>query len=96
MQPHHGEQDSPELKKLFQRFDKQGTDEEEKSHSEGRLVPDDEGDVVYTIGLAKGQVVIDYGKPVVWIAMGASDARMMAEFLIDRADSLDHMKSKVL
>lgn len=39
------------------------------THSEGKLRPDDEGDIQLAIGHEKGCVVINFGSPVAWIGL---------------------------
>ncbi len=43
-------------------------------HPEGILVPSDEGGIQYRIGSESGKVVLDFGKPVVWVGFNPEDA----------------------
>ena len=56
---------------------------------EGKLNEDDEGEIRIAIGHQDGKVVIDFGKPVAWLGFTPSQARGIAETLINHADRLD-------
>lgn len=43
-------------------------------HPEGILVPSDEGGFQYRVGAEAGKVVLDFGKPVVWVGFNPEDA----------------------
>lgn len=53
----------------------------------GKLNPDDEGELVFQVGHdLKGNVIIDFGKPVTWFAFPHDMAVALAELLIDHAE----------
>lgn len=91
---HHGEGMSPEMRKLFeneqasrQRFQDQVDRRAQRSWSEGRTGPSDDGDLAFAIGSdpATGLVRVDFGKPVEWIGMPAQQAVELAQALIKHA-----------
>ena len=57
----------------------------------GKLNEDDEGEIAIAIVSVKatGKVLIDFGKPVVWLAMNANQAKGLGELLIKHAGDLD-------
>jgi hypothetical protein len=61
-----------------------------RTFPEGKIDPSDEGEVVIGVAAdrAHGSVVINFGTPVRWIALGPDQARELAQFLIARADEL--------
>ena len=56
------------------------------SYPEGKLNKDDEGGVVFKVGTENGQVTINFGKPIVWIAFSPMQAIEIAKILITRAN----------
>ena len=56
-------------------------------YPEGKLNPDDEGEIAFAIGADKPnkKVLIDFGKPVAWIAMTPDQATQFARILIEKA-----------
>lgn len=52
----------------------------------GQLSPDDEGELQFGITNSNGQVIINFGKPVAWLAFGPHQARLLAEGLLKHAD----------
>jgi len=56
----------------------------------GRLAESDEGEILFAVGVVeKGKVIINFGKPIVWIGMSAKQARRLAKILRRRADQID-------
>jgi len=60
-------------------------------HPEGRLTEDDEGEIQFAVAADKaaGKVVIDFGKPVAWMGMNASQARDLGMLLFRGAGQVD-------
>lgn len=58
-------------------------------HPNGRLTPTDEGGIRFAVGARNGTVVLDFGKPVVWVGMPPSQARQLAEALVRHADAIE-------
>jgi len=58
------------------------------SYSEGKLNPTDEGDLQVAIHDERGNVRIDFGKKVAWVAMPPETAIAFARLIIKRAESL--------
>lgn len=56
-------------------------------HPEGKLNPDDEGEIAFAIGADREnkKVLIDFGTPVKWIAMNPDQATQFAHILIEKA-----------
>jgi hypothetical protein len=52
---------------------------------EGRLTPNDEGNIQFAIGEQNGKVVIDFGTPVHWLGMTPQQASDFASTLLNRA-----------
>lgn len=60
----------------------------------GKVSPDDEGELNIAVFLIKGQVRIEFGKPVAWISMPASRAKDFAELILRHAAKLDEIEGK--
>jgi hypothetical protein len=56
---------------------------------EGKLTPEDEGEIQIAIGHKDGKVVVDFGKPTVWIGFTPAQARDIADLLMLRADTCE-------
>lgn len=93
---HHNEGMSPELRKLFeeqqeikarQRFQDQVNDRAKRIWSDGRVGPTDDGDLAFVVGPHpdKELVVVDFGKPVEFVAMHPHQAVELAQSLIRHA-----------
>lgn len=51
----------------------------------GKLDSTDEGELRFAVAHRDGKVIVDFGSPVVWIGLDASDARQLAEILLRHA-----------
>lgn len=51
-------------------------------HSQGKLTPQDEGDIQFRVGSENGKVVLDFGTPVHWVGMDAQQAADLASSLM--------------
>ena len=49
-------------------------------------MPHDEGALTFAVGVRDGKVTVEFGSPVKWFGMTASQARQLADLLIARAD----------
>lgn len=85
------------MRKLFEdeqanrkRFSDQVAGRAKRSWSDGRSGPTDDGDLAFAIGPhpEKELVVIDFGKPVEFVAMPPQQAIEMAETLIKHARAI--------
>ena len=56
---------------------------------EGKLNVHDEGEFEFAVGHDEGNVILDFGKPVVWLGMGPSLARQLAGLLTRHADEVE-------
>jgi hypothetical protein len=52
---------------------------------EGKLIPDDEGELNVGITSYNGNVIMHFGKPVTWIGLPPEAAVKVAQAIIDRA-----------
>lgn len=102
---HHNEGMSPELRKLFedeqasrQRFNDQVAGRAQRSWSDGRISATDDGDLAFAIGPhpEKELVVIDFGKPVEFVAMPPQQAIDLAQSLIKHARALSTTPLKIV
>lgn len=55
----------------------------------GKLTAHDEGELAIAIGAKDGNVILDFGKPTVWIGFTPTQARLIAQSLNEKADALD-------
>lgn len=62
----------------------------QRTWSEGRIGPDDDGDIALAIGSDpdKELVIIDFGKEVTWLAMPPQQAVEIAQMLIKHARTI--------
>lgn len=102
---HHSEGMSDELRKLFeneqasrQRFSDQVAGRAKRSWSDGRIGPHDDGDLAFAIGPHpdKELVVIDFGKPVEFIACPPQQAIELAQALIKHARAISTQPLKIV
>jgi hypothetical protein len=52
---------------------------------EGKLNSEDEGELSFAVGLQGKKIVVDFGKPVAWVGMDATQADDLASLLQDKA-----------
>jgi hypothetical protein len=55
---------------------------------EGKLHASDEGEIRFGIAHKDGQVLLNFGKPVAWMAVSAEGARELGELLIKHANEI--------
>lgn len=84
------DEDRPEYQKRQQRFRDLAASAGDfrgalGTHTEKRLVDDDEGDIQFAIGERDGRVVIDFGTPVHWLGMTPQQASDFASAVLRRA-----------
>lgn len=53
---------------------------------EGKVSPDDEGEIRLAVAHTDKVVVVKFGKPIAWIAMEPASVRKLAALLIEHAD----------
>jgi hypothetical protein len=51
----------------------------------GKLSPDDEGEICFSVGAHNGHVIINFGHPVVWTAFPPDDALKFADAIKQKA-----------
>ena len=84
---HHGDSQNMEIANLMNRFADQVNSRAKRAWSEGRLNAEDQGDlaVAITTDHTKKRIIMDFGKPITWLAMTAEDAVKWGTELIRRA-----------
>ena len=60
-----------------------------KQYPEGKLREDDEGEIKFGITHHQGEVILDFGTPVIWLGMPPELARIVAKNLIKHADAIE-------
>jgi len=55
---------------------------------DGKIDPNDEGELKLAIGIQNNNVILDFGTQVMWIGLGKEDALAIAESLIKHANML--------
>lgn len=59
----------------------------------GRLTEEDEGELQMAVAHRDGNIVLDFGKPVVWIGSSPKEARQIAALFIKHADAIEEVTS---
>lgn len=59
---------------------------------EGKLIPSDEGEIIFGIGAKDGKVVLEFATPVVWFGMQPEQAVSLAESLLEKAAKLGYIR----
>ena len=87
---HHGEDGRQRMDDMMKRFLGQGDRTTVREYPEGRMGAHDEGSLAFTVGTDEKHrtVVIEFNKPVAWMAMSADDAARLAGLLIEKAKAL--------
>ncbi len=57
---------------------------------EGKLNPDDEGELRCAIHIEADCVRLDFGKNVSWLSVTPTDARRLAALLIEKANTIEN------
>ncbi len=80
------QQSSPEIDKIMQRFNEQIEGRAKREYSKGRLGPHDQGEVAMAIAADKAhnRIIIDFGKPVVWMGLTTEQANGLINLLKER------------
>lgn len=58
-------------------------------HPEGKMNTHDEGALQFGVSNDGSHVILNFGTPVVWLGMGAADARALAKTLISHAEVVE-------
>ena len=94
---HHSEGMSDDLRSIFEkdkearkRFSEQVSGRAKRTFSDGRIGPEDDGDLAFAIGPhpQKDLIVMDFGKDVTFIAMSPHQAVELAQCLIKHARAM--------
>ena len=56
---------------------------------EGKLVPEDKGEVSFAVGHHNGKVIVNFGEVVTWMGMTPNQARHLAMVLRTHADAVE-------
>lgn len=81
---------SPELRALFD-----GQLGATGEYPQGKLTPNDEGELKLAVGCEKNKVILSFGKDVTWIGFDPEQAREIAELLCKNAASIDGIETVV-
>ena len=57
-------------------------------YPEGRLNPNDEGELAFAVGIEEGKIALRFGKPVAWFAMNRQQALQLIALLQEKTDIL--------
>ncbi len=57
-------------------------------HPQGKLNEDDEGELRFAVGHDNGNVILDFGKPVVWVGLPPDTADDIADMLKKHAQAV--------
>ena len=92
---HHGDgnipaKPNPVMVDLMKRFLDQAEKPLKRTYSEGRIGPDDEGDLVFAVASdpGKGVVMLNFNKPATWMGMPPAQAVLLAQLLIKHARAI--------
>jgi hypothetical protein len=88
---HHGQPDDiRRQRELMQRFIDQAQGEAVRKYSQGRIGPDDDGDLALAVmaDRAKKIVVIRFGKPTEWIGLGPAEVQGLITLLMEKLRDL--------
>jgi len=103
MAHHGGEGMSEEFRNLFEqqaakRLEAQRLGVARRNYSEGRIAPEDDGDIAFEVSSdAEKQIIkLDFGKEVVWVGMSPSDAIKLAQILIRQARSISKERLSIV
>ena len=57
----------------------------------GKLTPDDEGEIQFAVAAdpQTKTVILDFGKPIVWLGLPRGDAKKLAEMLMEKIKELE-------
>jgi len=60
----------------------------------GQISDDDQGELKVAMGInmEHKRIIIDFGKEVSWLGLGADEARSFAQGLLDNADRIDKIE----
>jgi hypothetical protein len=86
MSSNHGDGDGPLDPKFMEALGRSPGFGATGKYPDGKLSPDDEGELQFGITNSNGQVIINFGKPVAWLAFGPQQARELADAIIKHAD----------
>jgi len=91
---HHSSEQSPDLEKIFGSFPQLAPPGfpfgATGNYPQGKLTPEDEGEIQFGIAADSktGKVVINFGKPVVWVGMQPEQAIALANSLREQAGKI--------
>ncbi len=102
---HHNEGMSPEMRGLFEdqkaardRFSDQVAGRAKRAFPDGRIGPTDDGELAFSIGPhpERELIVLDFGKPVEFVAMPPQQAIDLAQALIKHARAIATTPVKIV
>ena len=96
---HHYSDDDPELRARFEQFLKDVPRRPSPlgatgRYPEGKYTENDGGEICFAVAAdpTAGKVLIDFGKPVMWVGMTPDEARGLADLLRSKAEAADGRK----
>lgn len=63
-------------------------------HPQGKLVTDDEGEILIAVGNTDGKVVVEFGKPIAWIGFSPEQALDLAQSIRAHAMNIKDRQRK--
>lgn len=86
---HHAPNEvDPEMAKKLKEFYKRGEVGPTGKFPEGKLTKKDEGEYRFMMAVVKNKVVMNFGKPIAWIAMDRDEAFRVARALRKHAKKI--------
>ena len=66
-------------------------DTPDPQYPRGQLHDGDDGATLMAVGVdeANGIIIVDFGKPLIWVGLPPAEARAFAETLMQRADEIE-------
>lgn len=71
-------------------FEKQRREPDNRTYSEGKIHPNDEGDIAFRIAAdpERNVIVLEFAKPVLWIALPPALAKQLSETIARHLEEL--------
>lgn len=85
MSSNHGSGDGPMNNKFFDALKQAPEFGATGKFPEGQISSDDEGELQFGITNANGQIIVNFGKPVAWLAFDPQQAQILAYALLKHA-----------
>ena len=66
-----------------------------EKYPQGKLTESDKGELEFSIAVHEGRVVLNWGKPVLWIGVPPAQARAIAASLLRTAEEAEQQARKM-